>query len=246
MPLPFLMSSARKWTWLLCAVALAGCAAAPHAGDKGRLTLTAAQWELVKWSTQAAPPAGKRPVTLRFDQDANGSLVSGYAGCNRFSAPFVLRDAGELTLATPVATRMACAPEVMDFEARFLDKLESISSYKIIGNKLELTAADGHVLSFAAHDKVGAEALIKFIFVAPRQAACTSGAARAMCYQIKENKDDPWQIWHGGIAGFQFQPGTAYRLRVLEERIAHPAADSGNVKWTLDMVVEQDTDGGQP
>ena len=239
MPHHFFIPSVRKLILLLGAVALAGCAA-PRTGDKGRLELTTAQWELVKWSTQAMPPAGVSPVILRFDQTGDEGRVSGRAGCNRFSAPYVLRDAGELTIATPVATRMACTPAAMEFEARLLDKLESIASYKIIGSKMEMTAADGHVLSFRARDKVGAEAVIKFVYVAPQQVACSAGAAQMLCYQVKENREDPWQLWYSGIAGFNYQPGNAYRLRILEERVARPAADAGSVKWTLDLVVEQE------
>jgi heat shock protein HslJ len=232
--------SAFKLLLLLGAAGLAGCAAPNSGGGKGQLDLTSAQWELVKWSTQPMPPAGVRPIILRFDRKGDEGRVSGHAGCNQFSAPFVLRDAGEITIATPVATYMACAPEVMEFEARLLDKLESISSYKIVRNNLALIAADGHVLSFQARAKVGAEAVIRFIYVAPQQVECASGAGKAMCYQVKENEEEPWRLWHGDIAGFNFQPGIAYRLRILEERVTNPPADSGDTKWTLDMVVEQE------
>jgi heat shock protein HslJ len=232
--------TACKLLLLLGMAALAGCAAPKTGGGKGELDLTSAQWELVKWSMQPMPPAGVRPIILRFDQKGDEGRVSGHAGCNQFSAPYVLRDAGEITIATPVATYMACAPEVMQFEARLLDKLESISTYKITRNNLDLIAADGHVLSFQARVKVGAEAAIKFIYIAPQQVECSSGAGKAMCYQVKENKDDSWRLWHGDIAGFNFEPGIAYRLRILEEHVSKPAADSGDTKWTLDMVVEQE------
>ncbi|MDB5988951.1 MAG: hslJ [Herbaspirillum sp.] len=246
------MWSVRSLLLLLGMAALAGCAT-PHAGNDQSDHLTAAQWELIKWSQQPMPPVGVRPIILRFDQNENGDegRVSGHAGCNQFSAPYVLRDANEITIATPVATRMACAPEVMDFEARLLDKLESISSYKITRNTMDLTAADGHVLSFRARAKVGAQANIKFIYVAPQQIACAADAAamnahradqpQAMCFQVRENQDEPWHLWSGGIAGFDYEPGTAYRLRILEERVTPRVADAGSLRWTLDLIVEQET-----
>jgi heat shock protein HslJ len=239
MPLNKSIWSVCKLLLLLGSVALAGCAAS-NGGAKGQLDLTSAQWELVKWSMQPMPPAGVRPIILRFDQKGDEGRVSGHAGCNQFSAPYVLRDAGEITIATPVATYMACAPEVMEFEARLLDKLESISNYKIVRNNLDLIAADGHVLSFRARAKVGAEAVIKFIYVAPQQVECSAGAGKVMCFQVKENEDDPWRLWYGDIAGFNFEPGVAYRLRILEERVANPPADASNTKWTLDLIVEQE------
>jgi heat shock protein HslJ len=249
MPRNNFMSTARRLFFLLAGAAalaaLAGCAS-PQ-GGRDQADLTAVQWELVKWALQPMPPAGVRPIMLRFDQRGDEGRVSGHAGCNQFSAPYVLRDPGEITIATPVATRMTCAPEVMEFEERLLDKLESISGYKITGKNMDLIAADGHVLSFRARPKVGAEANIKFIYVAPQEVACSADAAQnqsqpqALCYQVRENKDEPWRLWSGGIAGFDFEPGTAYRLRILEERIVPPATGAGNVKWTLDLIVEQET-----
>jgi heat shock protein HslJ len=237
--MPSVMRKLCKLFFLLSAVALAGCAA-PHAGGKDQPDLTSVQWELVKWSMQPMPPAGVRPIMLRFDQRGDEGRVSGHAGCNQFSAPYVLRDGHEITIATPVATRMACAPDVMEFEARLLDKLESVSSYKFTRNGMDLTAGDGHVLSFRARAKVGAEAVIKFIYVAPQQVAC-SADGQTLCYQVRENKDEPWRLWSGGIAGFDFEPGTAYRLRILEERTGPPDAGAAAVKWTFDIVVEQET-----
>jgi heat shock protein HslJ len=240
MPLNNSIWSLCKMLLLLGVVGVAGCAVPQTSNGNGQPTLTSAQWELVKWSTQPMPPPGVRPIVLRFDQKGEEGRVSGHAGCNQFSAPYVLRDSGEITIATPVATYMTCAPDVMEFEARLLDKLESISTYKIVRNDMEMTAADGHILTFVARPKVGAEAVIKFIYVAPQQVECSAGAGKAMCFQVKENKDDPWRLWYGDIAGFNFEPGVAYRLRILEERVANPPADAGDIKWTLDLVVEQE------
>ncbi len=251
-PLRLLMSMA--------VVALAGCAAtATH--NRGQLELTGAQWELVEWPALTMQLPEAHPVLVRFDHVGDEDRLSGHSGCNQFSAPYVLRDAGEVTIATPVATRMACPAAYMEFEARFLDKLESIANYRIDGNRLTLTAADGHVLRFRARNKTGAGAAIKFIYVAPLQVECgkgaaaTSTAAPGACYLIRERQDAPWQLWQAGIAGFDFEPGVAYRLRILEERPeersprprgpAGTGAAADSVKWTLDIIVEQESAGVQ-
>jgi heat shock protein HslJ len=241
--LHFIKTSSRLLA-LVSAFILAGCTAPRVDGSKGQLDLTSAQWELVTWSQQPMPPPGVHPVILRFDQRGDEGRVSGHAGCNRFSAPYVLRDPGEITIATPVATYVTCSPGAMEFEARLLDKLESMSTYKIVRNNLDLIAGDGHVLTFRARAKVGAEAIIKFIYVAPQRLACSAGAGAgeqpAMCLQVRENENEPWRPRVGGIAGFNFEPGVSYRLRVLEERVAHPTAGIGDTKWTLDLIVEQE------
>lgn len=242
----------RPWLLLPIAIAaLAGCATTPQ--HRGQLELTSAQWELVEWPALTVPLPEAHPVLVRFDHVGDEDRLSGHTGCNQFSAPYVLRDAGELTIATPVATRMACPSADTDFEARFLDKLESVANYRIDGNRLILTAADGHVLRFRARNKTGAGATIKFIYVAPLQVACGKGAAavHGPCYLIRESQDAPWELWQAGIAGFDFEPGVAYRLRILEERLDDrpprprgPAiADAAGVRWTLDIIVEQESAG---
>jgi len=87
--------------------------------------------------------------------------------------------------------------------------------------------------------KFSPQAKVKFIYVAPQKVPCTAGVMQTTCLQIRERKEDPWQLWYDNIHGFDFKPGTAYRLRILEEQVANPPADASSIKWTLDLVVEQ-------
>ena len=127
----------------------------------------------------------------------------------------------------------------MEFESAFLDKLQALDRYQISGKTLELFAVDGDVMTLQARDKISADAKVKFVYVSSEQVRCSAGVMRMMCLQVRERKEDPWQLWYGGIQGFQPMPHTEYRLRILEEHIANPPADASSVKWTLDLVVEQ-------
>lgn len=76
-------------------------------------------------------------ATLGFGADGR---LSGRASCNRFTATWTLSGEG-LTIGRAAATRMACAPDLMQQEDRLLDILDKTQRFEI--------AADGALLLFA-------------------------------------------------------------------------------------------------
>jgi heat shock protein HslJ len=221
---------------------LAACAGAPPQPTADNdAALAASRWELTHWTGHSVPHGDNgEPVILNFAQENGKGRVSGRAGCNQFSAPYSIRATGQLTIVQAVTTRMACPGPAMQFEAAFLDQLQAVNQYKIDGQQMEMKTLDGQTLRFHAREKPGAAAQIKFIYVASQKVACSAGAMRTTCLQIRERKEDPWQLWYGNIQGFNFEPGIAYRLRILEEQVGNPPADASAIRWTLDMVVEQE------
>ncbi|WP_034298226.1 META domain-containing protein [Herbaspirillum sp. RV1423] len=136
------------------ATVLAACAT-PQATDSAALAMS--RWELTSWPGHDIPHGDNgEPVILNFQDDGAQASVSGRAWCNRFSAPYVLRDGSRLTIGHAAATRMACAGKAMDFEAAFLDKLQALERYKINGKTLQLFAVDGEVMTLQARDIPGA------------------------------------------------------------------------------------------
>lgn len=73
-------------------------------------------------------------VVVRFD----GERVFGLAGCNRFEATFRSPRRRELEIGPPIATRMACPPETMAVEERFLAALQRVSQWNHIAGRLAL------------------------------------------------------------------------------------------------------------
>lgn len=63
--------------------------------------------------------------TLVFNNDEK--TVSGYAGCNRFSASYTLTET-EISFSKVVTTKMAC-PKGMEEERMFVEALESANRY---------------------------------------------------------------------------------------------------------------------
>ena len=99
---------------------------------------------LVSGSWYATDGSG---ANVRFAADGK---LSGSGGCNRFFGTYVATDK---TIETgPLGTtRMACAPDVMNAETRFLAALESAREYRIEGNTLRI-GAEGLTLRLVVTD----------------------------------------------------------------------------------------------
>lgn len=85
----------------------------------------------VAWVVEDLDNAGivdSANVTLEFD--AAAQQLAGRAGCNRYNAAFDLSGEG-LSIGPTAATRMACAPAVMEQEQRFFALLSRISRFDI-------------------------------------------------------------------------------------------------------------------
>ncbi len=75
----------------------------------------------------AATIDGSR-LTLQFLAD---DRIAGRASCNRYQGQYQLSDSGALTVSGLGSTRMACAPALMQQEARFLELLGQVTRARI-------------------------------------------------------------------------------------------------------------------
>jgi heat shock protein HslJ len=83
-----------------------------------------------------------------FLEVQDGRLV-GYAGCNRFSAPMVLRGPGEIGLGPVMASKRGCADDALNAaEQQFLAALQKIDTFKLSDGQLSFNHPDGTVLVF--------------------------------------------------------------------------------------------------
>ena len=121
-------------TALVAAIVLAGCrSAAPLLAA----SLPGTSWAAADIDGRSVPAA--TPSTLTFESPRR---VSGRAGCNQY---FGALDLGEGTLrVTQVgATRMACAPAVMEQESRFLAALGEATAFRRDAEHLVLLDGTG-------------------------------------------------------------------------------------------------------
>lgn len=81
-------------------------------------------------------------------------------------------------------------------------------------------------------------AATKTVYVAAQTARCV-GVVPMDCLQVRTAPNEPWQLWHGGIEGFDYRPGDAYLLEIAEYRTPNPPADGSSVRWVLERVVRR-------
>jgi len=128
---------------LALALLLAACAEEEVLVNPPTAALPGTRWVVAGLTvdgTGGALPAGAH-LTLDFGADGN---VSGTAGCNSYFATVVFTADG-LAMTSFGATEMACEPEIMEREARFLAALGRIATAALEGDVLTLASADGAV-----------------------------------------------------------------------------------------------------
>ncbi|MBL0728891.1 META domain-containing protein [Piscinibacter sp. HJYY11] len=150
-------SSSSRLALLLCGL-LASVTSAPWAAPAsasaagatafGNVALRDTRWALQTLDGAPVAAAGARgPVQLTLR--STSQHLTGFAGCNTLRGRYTQRGTS-IALKPLATTRMACAPEVMEQEARLLQALASIDSYRIEGRQLSLMQADVVKLTFQA------------------------------------------------------------------------------------------------
>lgn len=247
------------------AAGLAGCAATPpqqqYQAQRQFQPQTVAdflvqtRWKLASWRLAGggtvAVPAGdssaSRAVTLSFTRQAGVARYSGYSGCNEYSGLYTIANQQVIFKGTPVTTRMAClTPSASNLEQAYFGALGRIISTTAdqYGNPQVLTFKldTGDILTFSRlADPIagGQPGQTKLVYVRSQKVTCLAGGLTTSCYEVRDSAGQPWQPWHGEIAGFDYQPGYVYRIRVMETPDPNPPLDGSSVRWTLQGIVEQ-------
>jgi heat shock protein HslJ len=99
--------------------------------------LAANEWQLVEIDGQPLPVGVDAPL-IHFER----ASVRGFAGCNRFNATVTESKPGEIAIGPPAGTKMACPPEKMELEERFLAQIAKVTRYTYQAEQLALTWQD--------------------------------------------------------------------------------------------------------
>jgi heat shock protein HslJ len=122
-------------------------AEAPPKAAAASRPITDRDWQLVALGERTDPKgAGGRAITLRLD--AATARAAGFAGCNRYSAGYVLTP-DSLKFTAPISTKMAC-DDGMDVEASFLAVLPAAVTYHASDTSLSLSGPGGALARFRA------------------------------------------------------------------------------------------------
>jgi len=102
----------------------------------GQPELAGSRWVLKKVQGVAVPGGS----WLEFQADR----VTGSSGCNQFWAPVDYPDAPGIDIGPPQSARLFC-PGAMSLERAYLASLETVVTYRIEGNALQMLVYDGDV-----------------------------------------------------------------------------------------------------
>ena len=96
------------------------------------VSLAGSSWRPVALSGLAG--TDDAPVFIAF---SSADRVTGSGGCNRFFGSYVQKG-GRLSIGPVAATKMACAPDVMDREQRFFAALARTGRFRVTARELTL------------------------------------------------------------------------------------------------------------
>ena len=119
-----------------------------------RAPLEGTYWRLTAMGPVSAPqsPVSGADFTALFARqpDAVSGVIVGGTGCNDYNATYT-GNLNEIKVNLPVKTNNAgCAPGVSEQEGQYFLALNSATSYRILGDTLQIPYGDGQMLSFTA------------------------------------------------------------------------------------------------
>ena len=191
------------------------------------------KWRLVEMKGGQAVVPSETTFTLLVE----GSLYH-FSGCNMSSGKLRIQHETLILTKPARSTRKACSGNVEAVDGAFTRLAAGAPQYHIETNRLTLTAEGANIWVFQKEPLPSKTAKTKFIYVSAFTKDCT-GMVRAKCLQVRESKNRPWSVEYSGIVGFEHVPGIEYRLRIKEDRVAHPMPDAPSLIWYLDAVIEQ-------
>ena len=136
----------------------------PETDAKEQVELQEVLWRLVELQGESGdmtPVLDGTTVDVKFI----GGEFGGTAGCNRYFGTYSLGEANELTVGSEMgSTQMACPPEVMEQEQRYLALLGQVAMANRADDRFSLQGADS-------------ETLLKFVATEPASLEATSWEA---------------------------------------------------------------------
>lgn len=104
----------------------------------------AGEWKLISYGSASAPtpadPNTETSLTLGTDGALNGNL-----GCNTFNGNYEV-DGSNVTFSPIASTLMACTDPIMQQESTVFNVLTGTTTFKLDGNTLTVTSADGNTI----------------------------------------------------------------------------------------------------
>ena len=79
------------------------------------------------------------------------------------------------------------------------------------------------------------------LFIGPQLVDCQAVGPQT-CMLVRESPDEEWRLFYSAIAGFEFEAGFFYELRVERHRVENPPADGSRFRYVLLQLVSKVSD----
>ena len=107
-------------------------------GKKPNAELVETYWKLTElMGKPLATPAGVREIHIILKKQDN--RIQGFAGCNNIMGSYELKDGNFIRFQNVASTKMACND--MTIENQFMEMVQRVDNYSILGDKLSLNKA---------------------------------------------------------------------------------------------------------
>lgn len=113
--------------------------------------ITNSYWEIESLDGKAVSSLQENEKEIGFSLNKDENRITGFGGCNNFFGTYTLEEGNRISFSALGATKMACPGDAFN-EGEFLEMFESVDSYRVNGNRLELNV--GEKAPFAIFKKV--------------------------------------------------------------------------------------------
>lgn len=138
------MKAPRIWAVAFALVLVAAACDGDSTDTDGPDALAGTSWVAGRIADDSGGRGALTGSEPTIDFGADGGTVSGSTGCNLYSGDVTI-DQGTFAVAQVSVTERACAQEVMEQEALFLEILASADGFTLTEGTLELKSAGGSV-----------------------------------------------------------------------------------------------------
>jgi len=132
---------------VLAAYGLSAAVKPPYTDNDTASTTSSCHLNETEWvltSLNGKSPVEESRITMTFAE----SMVTGFAGCNRYGGEYTMADDGTLTIPEiAITTELCLMPKgVMPQEAAYIKALSDTADYRIMDDQLEIDNAAGETI----------------------------------------------------------------------------------------------------
>ena len=77
---------------------------------------------------------------------------------------------------------------------------------------------------------------VRVLYVAAETVECV-GVAPQTCLLVRQQPDDPWELFYDEIEGFNYELGTEYVLEIEVGTVTDPPVDGSSLRYRLVRIV---------